>query len=253
MKLDTFSYRDVEKINTEITEKITDINNRLNGDDPNDENIPDTDNIINTRNVTKKHVDCGKTIYNNWTSQNIKTIMIWKKNLLKSIVIYNFALEKYKKRLNWILIVAMILGYITTLLSATIFILSIISVNYIWIILGFSITSLGMNITITILNIILKNTEWTKMVTRYASYINRLDSCYATIANLLILPEKMREDAIVFIRKQNKEYLKTTRTVPDLLPSDYATGLAKYRKFIESGDIDFSIQQKYCQRDILIE
>jgi hypothetical protein len=188
-------------------------------------------------------------IHNNWTEQNIITVRTWKQHLLKSIVIYNYTLEKYKKRLNIVMILAMTFGYINTLLTAIISVLSIISQDYLWIIFGFSVASLVINAFITILNIILKNTEWSKMVTKYSAYLDKLDTCYVTIANLLILPKKMRQDAHIFIKRQNKEYLRITKSVPNVFGSDYATANEKYRKFIEGGEIDYTIEQKYCQRD----
>lgn len=210
-------------------------------------------NIVNTHTPAKQIDESnGKIIFNDWSEQNIKTIRMWKANLLKSIVIYTHALYKYKSRLNFVMTFAMSLAYITTLLTAIISVLSIISKDYRWVVFAISLASLIINTLLTVLNIILKNTGWSKMVTKFSAYINKLDSSYASISNLLMLPDKMKMNAVEFIKKQNKEYLEIIKSVPNLSPSDHDAAHEKYRKFIQNGEIDFSIEQKYCYQDDIV-
>lgn len=194
----------------------------------------------------------GKKVYNNWSEQNLTTVRYWKKNMLKSIIIYGFANEQYKKRINLVTMTAMILGYISTLIAAIMSALTAIRKPSIWIIFGFSIASLCINTTITILNTAIKMSNWQRCVTQYSRFVDKLDSFYATISNILMLPDKLRLDAVVFIKKQNKEYLRLTRQTPDLNPSDYNKANLKYRKFMENSETDYTLDQKYGHMDDII-
>lgn len=197
--------------------------------------------------------DNGQTIYNNWTENNIRTIRNWKINLLKSAYIFSYTLNKYKSKVDRVLIYAMILGYITTIIAGISSALSAISNKYIWTLFGLSIGSLIMNTLVTILNTILKIKNWSSIITKYSVYVDKINNFYSTISNLLLLPDKIKIDAIEFIKTNNKIYLDILMQMPIINQNDYDTANIEYCNYIKNNDVNYTIQQKYGQKDNIID
>ena len=212
-------------------------------------NTPNTININNV-DIDEPEVgtdEDGQVIYNNWTKNNIATMRLWKFNLLKSVFIYNFVLEKYKKKVDNGLTVAMILGYVNFVVNGISAALLAINKNYVWISFGLSIGTLVISAIITILNSLLQIRGWSDNVSKYSVFVDKVDNFYSLISNLLILPDKIKTDAISFIKTQNKTYLDITMQSPTIYPSDYEIANSKFTEYIKNESVDYTMEQKYGQ------
>lgn len=191
-------------------------------------------------------------INESWTDKNINIIRSWKINLFKLVYIYNVVLEKYKSKVNSYLITAMIFGYISTLLGAIISALLGINKHYVWPSFGLSVVISVINMIITILNSCLSIKGWSPIVTKYTLYIDKIDDLYIMLSNTLLLLEKSKIDADIFIEVQNKIYLNLLNSAPSILPSDYMEGYKKYIEYIETDNANNIIEQKYGKNDDII-
>lgn len=176
----------------------------------------------------------GIKVYNGWTKENINTVELWKDNLKKSLIVYNYVLEKYKKRTDFILIVAMSLGYMMTLIATICTTLSSMKGSYIWIIFIFSIISLCLSTLVAILNSILKIAGWSTLVTNYTSFLAKADDLYDVIANILELPDKLRINADSFIKQNNNTYLSLFKDPPFVYITDYENAIDNSKKILEN-------------------
>lgn len=191
---------------------------------------------------------------NNWTETNINTLKTWKESLTKSAFIYQIILEKYKTRLNRILLSTLIFSLINMLLSG----LSSLSLTindqlYIKIAFGINIVTFIINTIISALNGTIKIYKYDEIVTNITAYVEKLDNLYTYISSQLILPNQLREDAIEFIKKQNDNYLSLLRISPEIHRSEYDMANKKYMKFLDDDSINFKCSEKYKNNDEVID
>lgn len=227
--------------------------NNNNGNNNNGGNNNDNINVVDPDNPTVYVDNNGVQIYNNWTDGNIATVRTWKLNLFKSVFIYSYVLEKYKKILNSTLTIAMILGYVNSIVNGVSTALLAIGKNYVWVTFGLSIATLTISTIITILNSLLQIRGWSGIVSEYSVFVDKINSFYSLISNLLILPNKIKTDAITFIKDQNKTYLDIMMKSPSLQPSDYTKANNKFVQYIKNESVNYTVEQKYGQNDNVID
>jgi len=240
---------------TKVDNVVDPVNNTNNNTNNNATNNA-TNNIINDIDSDEPSISVdgtGKTIYNGWTDNNITTVRVWKINLFKSVFIYNFVLEKYRKLVNNALTIAMILGYVTSILNGITAALLAIGKNYVWVSFGLSISTLVISTIITILNSILQIRGWSDLVSKYSVFVDKIDNFYSLISNLLILPDKIKANAVTFIKTQNKSYLDITMQSPTVYSSDYESANNNFVKYIKNESVNYAAEQKYCQNDTIID
>jgi len=198
-------------------------------------------------------MDDNKIVYNNWTENNINTVRTWKRYLFKYVFIYNYVSEKYKSIVNNSLIFAIILGYLNSIINGISTALLSSGKNYIWLNLGLSISTLVLSTLITIINSVLQIKGWSKLISSYSVFIDKIEKLYTILSNLLTLPNKLKTDAVKFIEKHNKQYLDTLIHSPNILPSDYIIANKKYIDHIKNQSVNFIVEQKYGQNDCIID
>lgn len=210
-------------------------------------------------------------IIGNWTDTNVNTLRTWKGSMRQALYIYNHVLEKLKRKLNHYNIIILVLGILTTLISAistyalvnTTTTINNISANTtaltntdstnVNVGLVISVINLVMGAVITILKGLIKLFGLDDLVSSYTLYLERLDQLYSTIANQLTLPPKLRNDALDFIKAENEIYLKLIKESPEVASSDYNLALEEYRKYLQDESANMKFASAYNNNDNIIE
>ena len=196
----------------------------------------------------------GTKIYNNWTDGNVKTVRSWKSSVSKASFIYQSILEKNKKLLNKLLVISLIFSTISTIVSGiSSTLLTVDNQNYKWVAFMFNVVLFILSGAVSILSGAIKIYKLDDLVSLISTYIEKLDSFYATISSELILHPSLRHDAISFIKKEDSSYLNMMLQSPDVYPSDYDEANQKYLKHIEDDTINSKYSQKYNDNDNVID
>lgn len=249
-----------------------DVNKDINFDI--NENINRSNNAIKYRNVringreitvvdnTPENVD-GNQYFNNWSPANTEVLRTWKTSLAKASFIYQYVVETTRIRLNRILIIALIISTISTIISGISTIALTVN-SSVKIVDGNSTTTTSvenptyklvaliinaivfvLSAIITILNGAIKIYKLDETVSIITPYIEKLDQIYSKIANELVLPEALREDAITFIKRESDNYLKLIQQSPDIDKSIEHRAMNKYNDYLKDTGINFRLSQKY--------
>ena len=202
--------------------------------------------------IVKK--DNNIKISNGWTSQNTQTLRAWKTSLAKASFIYEYVLEEDRNRLNKILILSLIISTLSTVISGISTIALTVGddkpeykttalvINSILILLGALTTALTGTIKIYKLD---------DIVASISSYIVKIDQIYSEVANQLVLPDALREDAITFIKKESENYLNLIKQSPNIESSKEHEAVKKYNEFLEDEGLNFKLSQKYNNDSII--
>ena len=221
-----------------------------------DELSIDMGGIVDNDNNVEEGIDSetGTKIYNGWSKKNVTTIRNWKASISKATYIYEYVSEKYKSRVNTILIVALILSTTSSVVSAvSSALLAMNDTTYIWAAFGLNIALFVFSAIVTILNGTIKITQWDVLVNTLTKFVEKLDTFYAIISGILVLPPNIRGNAVDFIKKENTSYLNIMMQSPDIKPSDFKEASVEYYKFMQNNDNNFKFSQKYFENDSIIE
>lgn len=193
-------------------------------------------------------------ISNGWTAQNNQTLRAWKTSLAKASFIYEYVLEEDRNQLNKILICSLIISTLSTVISGISTIALTVGddkpeykttalvINSILILLGALTTALTGAIKIYKLD---------DIVASISSYIVKIDQIYSEIANQLVLPDALRENAITFIKKESENYLNLIKQSPNIESSKEREAIKKYNEFLEDDCLNFKLSQKYNNDSII--
>lgn len=196
----------------------------------------------------------GHKVYNNWTNKNMTTIRNWKTSIIKASFIYEVVLEKYKKRVDNILLWAFILSTIATIISGIASaLLTIDDTRYKWVAFGFNVALFVINGATTVLNGAIKIYKWDELVTKLSNFIEKMDSFYAAVSSELVLPDTLRQDAIEFIKKEDQSYLTIMQQSPNIYSSDTKKANKMYEEFIKDNTVNFKHAQRYNADDGAID
>jgi hypothetical protein len=230
----------------------------------NDDFISDRDVDTNTNNTDQK------PIANNWSQANTDVLRNWKLALAKSSYVYQYVLETTRIRWDRLLVLILLASTLSTVISG----ISTISLT----VNGGTTTSIGnqtitsssesptyrlvaliissivlfLSAVITVAGGIIKIYKLDETVSTISGYIVKLDQFYAMVANQLILPDTLRENAITFIKRENSNYLQLTQQGPDIDKSIEKTALLKYNDYLKDSSTNFKLSQKYSN-DALID
>jgi len=201
----------------------------------------------------KLPIDTNTKYSNNWNDANKQTLKAWKSSLLKASFIYKYVLKSARSKLNFLLVIILILTTVSSLLSAISTIL--LSVDN----PGYKLAALILSIIIAIISAItaiftgaIKIYKLDDIVVSCTSYIEKIDQLYSAIANQLVLPDNLKEDAIIFIKKMAADFLSLIQSNPDVDLDKETEGLKAYNKFMEDKAYSFAISQKH-DNDFAIE
>ena len=172
-------------------------------------------------------------IFNHWTDLNTNTIKTWKDMVARMLFVYHFIMDMYQRKLNRILVASLILSSIATVLSAV----STLSLTtneaiYLYIALAINICVTILSAWITILGGVIKIYKLDEIVSSYVSYINKLDIFYLSVSQQLLLPPSLREDAILFIQRENNTYNEIIKQSPSIDMSEQINALKEYQKYL---------------------
>ena len=185
-------------------------------------------------------------VSNNWTEPNKKTLRDWKASLAKATFIYQYILEGAKKKLNRILVIVMLIGGLSTILSGvSAMVLLNDTPEYKRAALVVSAITFVLGVLITMLTSAIKIYKIDDTVSSSSTYIEKIDQIQSEISNTLVLPDALKEDAIDFITRENKDYLNLIKQSPDIDLSTEQEALLQYNQYLQAEGLSFKLSQKY--------
>lgn len=198
-------------------------------------------------------ISLRSSIANNWTDKNEKTLRAWKMSLSKALFVYETVLEVFEKKNNKIKVIVLILSIVSTIISSisTFALTNTTDEIYGTIALVINILMIIINAVMSFMNGYVQIYRLDKRVKNYTSYIDKLDQFYSEIANILILPAKLRPDALEFIKNKNKQYLDILKNSPTIPSTENANALIKYEKYLKDSSEYFKFAQKYNSDTII--
>lgn len=183
---------------------------------------------------------------NGWTPDNLHTVMDWKITTSRASFISDIVLEKYRKKTNIILLIALAISSAATIISAvSTALLGTKDTGYQNVTLGINIAILVLNGINSFLHGIITTVGWDDLILKLSNYIQKLDIFYATIASELILPETFRQNGDNFIKEQSKDYLNIMIHSPNISTSDYDYAHHLYIDFVNNKSNQFKPIQKF--------
>ena len=184
--------------------------------------------------ATASDVEAESNILNDWTKNNTETVETWLNESVRMLFIYEVLLEKYKKRSHIGPIISIILGSISSLLAGvgSSLVGSTLNTNSTmnWIGFGFGVIILVLNGIVVVTNFISELFKWNTKAARLSEYIEKINTFRAILHAELLLPPKIRTNAIEFIKREDDNFLKLKKNSPNIPQSDYSTASKKYRK-----------------------
>jgi hypothetical protein len=157
----------------------------------------------------------------------------WKNSLIKTSFIYQYLVDKYKRKLNIILVLLLLFNTFSTLLSTvTTTTQTVDKPVYKLVSLIISAVILTVSAIVLFLSGLLKIYKFDDIFMSYSSYVDAVDHLYAVIDAQLSLPTEQRDDAIGFIRDTGKVYEKLIQQSPNISISSYGSAIKQYEKFL---------------------
>ncbi len=187
----------------------------------------------------------SSNVHNGWSEQNIHTVGSWQRSIERASFVCDNILEtndgKVKRAHMWLLVLATLSTIINAIASAIL----TASPDLVWIVLACNIILFLISGASTMISGALNIYKWDDLVTDLATYIEKLDTFYATISAELTLPAALRTDAIKFIQKNASGFLDLMRISPNVPNSEYIYACQKYETFQDGNAVNFKCAQKY--------
>jgi len=190
----------------------------------------------------------SRKVENNWTSRNTDTVRNWKNTMSKSGFIYDYVRDKYKRLLDDVLLAALIMSTISTIISGVSTALLAIG-SYQWVTFGINIALLVLTGAVSVLTGAVRIFKWDEVVATISTYIEKLDFFYALTASELLLPDKLREDAVDFIKKNDDTFMELMKATPNIDSEEYKKAAVEYKQFVADEMNNFKCSQKYSRAD----
>ena len=185
-------------------------------------------------------------IINNWTLENNITITNWKEILMKTSFIYQYLLDKYKTRLNYIMIVSLLFSTLATLIAAIeTTIQGVGKDKHTSIIFTVSIIGVLINAIVTFINGFIKIYKFDDILTSYTAYNEKVDGLCYVLIDQLGQPLELRDNATIFIAKHSEKYLNIMKDTPSISTSDLNEATAQYNKYLEDHHLNYKFSQKF--------
>ena len=185
-------------------------------------------------------------VINNWSDKNENVVKQWKIASVKSSFIYDTLLEHNKNRSENLSIVALCISALSSLFSVSQF--GITNENSI-VAIVFKILLVVCTIIVTIIQGIIRIKGYDKVAEELTGYIQKMDNFIGKVSSQLLLPTSIREDAVEFIKKENKDYTDLMTNAPSISPSDLKNANQRYVEFVGDNTNNIKQLQKYytCQ------
>jgi len=177
---------------------------------------------------------------NGWTEPNVEILRNWRNNLSKTSFIYQHVLHKYQLRLNRLLVVSLLLSTMSALLAS----ISTLSLTrneelYRFLSLAMSGTIFILAAITTIINGMIKIYKFEDIITSFSAFVDKIDNMCSTISAQLILPNKMKEQSLVFIKSCNESYSQIIKSAPMVDQNDFEVAKSSYEKFRKNEAINY--------------
>lgn len=222
-----------------------------------------TKNVDTVEDPIDTNIVLNNPIQNNWTEQHETTLRGWKTSLIKNLHIYQFVLDSSRSKMNRVLFAVEILGVLASLLatvSASALGFSKIKANNTIVdssiftavdIIAFviSIIIVAVNLTITLLNRLIKIYKWDTTISDCSAYISKMDQICSTISVELSLTRNSRSEANKFMKDTSVKYLDLIQTNPNVDLEDQDAAMKQYDRFINGKINNFQLTQKYAKDD----
>ena len=184
-------------------------------------------------------------VIHNWSTKNEAVVKQWKVATVKLSFIYDTLLELNKTTLENLSIAGLCISAISTLFSVSQFGVE----DHTMIAIIFKILLVASTASVTIISGISRIKAYDKTSQELSTYIQKIDSFIGRIRSQLLLPHVIREDAIEFIRKENKDYTELMINTPSICPSALKEANQKYVEFIGDNTKNIKQLQKYYTGD----
>jgi hypothetical protein len=163
-------------------------------------------------------------------------------------------LEFTKTKLNRILMASLIFSTISSVISGvSTAVLTVDNPSYKTAGLVINGVIFCLSCVLTLLTGIIKIYKLDEHTTSYSTYIERIDQLYSKISSELVLPASLREDAAVFIKRENDNYLALIMQNPEIDASLYSEGIKKYTEFLSDNNTNLKFSQMNKNNDSIIE
>lgn len=168
---------------------------------------------------------------NGWSRANIETVNLWKRTCSETVFVYETFLTRHRKTLDNI----SLSNFILTLFSATIS-FAYLGVNdsaYPNVSIGLKITFVILSILVCILSGTIKLYDFSGVISRTNSYIEKVDCLLSNLINETTLPVDLREHGTNVIKKNKDMYFEILKSPPELGVPEYNKLLTLYNKSIQ--------------------
>jgi len=155
-----------------------------------------------------------------------RTLQLWKEKTIRLAFIYDFVLDKYRRRVNLFTLISFLLSSITSLTALSnlglnesdyptaVFVLKIISA----VLTTCAATSAGVP----------RLLGWPSLVDNYQKYLDSVEHFTASIVSEQVLPVEFRKDPKQFIIQHRDQFLAILNNAPDISYKDSQIATENY-------------------------
>lgn len=161
------------------------------------------------------------------TITSSETVIEWKTRCIKIAFIYDFILNKYKKRVDLFTLLTFFLSSLTTLFALGNFGLS--ELDYPDITLSLKTISVILSTSSSISASIIKMRGWNEMIENCQKYLDMVENFIALIISEQSLPSEIEPNHQQFIQKHKDKFLTILDSAPNISHDDYLQALDNYK------------------------
>lgn len=167
---------------------------------------------------------------NEWTQENLDTVVKWQKDLEIMSFIYSDNAEYFNRYINNIVVTSQLLAGIITLTSLVAITLGPLGGQ--WVIFGFNIGVAFISAVIVVLNALIKIYSWDSKLQIYTNYSNNLSGLWVTIESEINIGDSHRLNANEFIKRIYGQYISIKQRAPPIAHADSTRSQRKYKENI---------------------
>ncbi len=154
------------------------------------------------------------------------TLQEWKTRGGKIAFIYEYIIDKYRKKVDNYTLAAFLLISITSLLSLGNF--GVNDALYPSVALGMKVATAVLTTSAAVVSGVVKIFGWSTLLSSCQKYLDSVENFVAMIISEQTLPLKFRTEPDQFILNQKDKYQSILNSAPDIPHDDYVIALEKY-------------------------
>ena len=178
----------------------------------------------------KSEEKISEEIHNNWTQDNVNTVLKWQKDIGKSSFIYGRILEKKEFFMQFILIFTLILSVLITIFSGLSVALSSLDIDVKWVVFSFNVVILFLAGIATTLTGLLKIFGIDEDIKKLTKLVEKLDNQWFIFETEMNISPEERQNAADFIKRMDGNYMHSMQLCPHISLETYLKEEEKYTK-----------------------